>query len=178
MILMDEGQGKSKKAFSFIGKQEAKTWGIISQNITHNINIGNFVLRIYIWKMTYLKIDHKIIQKWANAVLTPINTVAIKLIHKVAIIPKCTVLKGCANVIHMYGHTNTTTLTYYVCQSGTWKAVQNKDGQTHRRPEIIRSVQTHKSQQWPPSISRSWKDFRQTSLASSSKSSKASHHQG
>ena len=102
---------KAKRLFSFIVKQEAKTWGIISQNITHHINIGNFVLRIYIWKMPYLKIDHKIMQKWTNAVLTPIHTVAIKLTHKVAIMPKCNVLKGCANVIRMYRHKNTTIVT-------------------------------------------------------------------
>ena len=47
-----------------------------------------------------LKINNKIMHKWANAVLTPIHTVAITL--------KCTVLPGCDNVVHTYGHTNTT----------------------------------------------------------------------
>ena len=44
-----------KKKMSFIGNQEAKTWGIISQNITHHITIGKLVLRICIWKMCNLK---------------------------------------------------------------------------------------------------------------------------
>ena len=45
------------------------------------------------------KIDHKIVQKWANAVLTPIHKVAITTIHTVAIMPNRTVLQGCANII-------------------------------------------------------------------------------
>ena len=44
---------KQKK--SFTGNQEVKTCGIISQNITHHISIGKFVLHICIWKMPYLK---------------------------------------------------------------------------------------------------------------------------
>ena len=50
-----------------------------------------------------LKIDHKIVHEWANAVLTPIHTVAIT--------PNRTVLQGCANVVRTYGHTNTKTVT-------------------------------------------------------------------
>ena len=44
------------------------------------------------------KINHKIVQKWANAVLTPIHTVEIT--------PKHTVVQGCANVVHTYVWTN------------------------------------------------------------------------
>ena len=50
-----------------------------------------------------LKIDQKIVQEWEKFVLTPI--------HTVAIIPNCTFLQGCADAIHTYGHTNTTTVT-------------------------------------------------------------------
>ena len=57
-----------------------------------------------------LQIDHKVVHEWANNVLTPIHTVAITPTHTVAI-PNRTILKGCANVVHMYGHTNTKTVT-------------------------------------------------------------------
>ena len=58
-----------------------------------------------------LKIDQKIVHKWANAVLTPIHTVAVMLVHTVAIRENRTVLQGCVNVVHTYGHTNTKTVT-------------------------------------------------------------------
>ena len=58
-----------------------------------------------------LKIDHKIVHKWANDVLTPIHTVAIMPIHTVAITQNRTILQGCANAVRVYGHTNTTTVT-------------------------------------------------------------------
>ena len=58
-----------------------------------------------------LKIDHKIVHKWANAVLTPIHTVAITPIHTVAITPNRTVVQGFSNGERTYGHTNTTTVT-------------------------------------------------------------------
>ena len=57
-----------------------------------------------------LKIDHNIVHEWANAVLTPIHAVEITPIHTVAITPNRTVLKGRANVVRMYGHTNTKTV--------------------------------------------------------------------
>ena len=57
------------------------------------------------------KIDHNILHKWANAVLTPIHTVAITPIHMVAITQKKTVLQGCANVVRRYRHKNTKTVT-------------------------------------------------------------------
>ena len=50
-----------------------------------------------------LKIDHKVVHKLANTVLTPIHTVAIT--------PNRTVVQGCANVVHTYEHTNTTIVT-------------------------------------------------------------------
>ena len=49
-----------------------------------------------------LKIDHNIVHKWANAVLTPIHTVAIS--------QNRTVLQGCDNDLRTYGHTNTKTV--------------------------------------------------------------------
>ena len=57
-----------------------------------------------------LKIDHKIVHKWANAVLTPIHLVAVTPVHTVAIRQNLTVLKMCANVLDTYGHTNTKTV--------------------------------------------------------------------
>ena len=58
-----------------------------------------------------LKIDHKIVHEWANAVLTPILAVAITQIHTVAITLNRTVLQECANIVRTYGHTNITTVT-------------------------------------------------------------------
>ena len=46
-----------------------------------------------------LKNDHKIVHKWANAVLTPIHMVAVTPVHTLAISQNLTVLKGCANVV-------------------------------------------------------------------------------
>ena len=60
---------------------------------------------------TLLKIDYKIVHKWANTVLTPIHTVAITPLHMVEIPKNLTVLKGYDNVIHTYIHKNTKTLT-------------------------------------------------------------------
>ena len=57
-----------------------------------------------------LKIDHNIVHKWANAVLTPIHTVAFTPVHMVAIRQNRTVIQGCANVVRTYGHTNTKTV--------------------------------------------------------------------
>ena len=58
-----------------------------------------------------LKIDHKIVHKCSDAMLTPIHTVVVNPIHKVAITQNRTVIQGCANVVHTYGHTNTKTVT-------------------------------------------------------------------
>ena len=58
-----------------------------------------------------LKIDHKIVHKWANDVLTPIHTVATTPIHTAEIKTNRTVLQGCANVVRTYGHTNTKKVT-------------------------------------------------------------------
>ena len=57
-------------------------------------------------KNSQLKINHKIVHKWANAVLTEIHTVIIT--------PNHTVLQECDNVVRKQGHTNTKTVTYYV----------------------------------------------------------------
>ena len=40
-----------QKDFFVYWKKEAKTWRIISRNITHHITIGKFVLRICIWQI-------------------------------------------------------------------------------------------------------------------------------
>ena len=53
-------------------------------------------------KNALLKIDHKIVHKWSNAVLTSIDTVAVTPIHTVAITQKRTVLQGCDNVVRTY----------------------------------------------------------------------------
>ena len=58
-----------------------------------------------------LKIGNKIVQKWANDVLTPIHMVAVTRVHTVAITQNRTVLQGCGNVVRTYGHTNTKTVT-------------------------------------------------------------------
>ena len=58
-----------------------------------------------------LKIDQNIVHKWANVVLTPNHTVAVTPVHTVVIRKNCTVMQGCANLVHTYGHTNTKTLT-------------------------------------------------------------------
>ena len=58
-----------------------------------------------------LKIGNKIVQKWANDVLTPIHTVAVTPVHTVAITQNRTVLQGCGNVVRTYVHTNTKTVT-------------------------------------------------------------------
>ena len=44
-----------KQFFLFSTAGTRAAWGIISQNITHNITIGKFMLPICIWQMTYLK---------------------------------------------------------------------------------------------------------------------------
>ena len=53
-----------------------------------------------------LKIDHKIVQKWDNAVLTLIHTVVVTPIHTVTIRKNRTFLKGCANVVRTYVRTH------------------------------------------------------------------------
>ena len=41
-----------QKDFFVYWKPGSQKWGIISQNITHHIIIGKFVMRICIWKIT------------------------------------------------------------------------------------------------------------------------------
>ena len=50
-----------------------------------------------------LKIDHKVVQEWENAVLTPNYMVVLRSNYKV--------VQGWANVVCMYRHTKTTTAT-------------------------------------------------------------------
>ena len=57
-----------------------------------------------------IKIDHNIVLKWANAVLTIIYTVSITSIHTVAITPNHTILKRCANAVRTEGQTSTKTV--------------------------------------------------------------------
>ena len=58
-----------------------------------------------------LKINHKIVNKWASFVLTPIHTVAVTPIHTVAITQNRTVLQECNNAVCTYVHTTTKTVT-------------------------------------------------------------------
>ena len=59
-----------------------------------------------------LKIDHKIVHKCSNAVLTPIHTVAVAPVHTVAIRENRTVLQGCTNAVHNYVRTYVRTRKY------------------------------------------------------------------
>ena len=70
----------------------------------------NFATYLYI-ENALIKTDQKIVQKWSNAVLTPIHTVAVTPVHTVAISKNHTVMQGCANFVRTYGHTNTKTVT-------------------------------------------------------------------
>ena len=58
-----------------------------------------------------LKIDHEIVHKWANAVITQIHTITVRPIHTVAITHNRTVLQGYSNVVRMYRRTNTKKVT-------------------------------------------------------------------
>ena len=61
-----------------------------------------------------LKINRKIVHRWANAMLMPIHTDIFMPIHTVAMTQNHSVLQGCDNVIRTYEHTNTKTVTQYV----------------------------------------------------------------
>ena len=65
-----------------------------------------------------LKINHKIVHKWANAVLTPIHMVAVTPIHMVAITKNCTVMQGCDNAVCMYIRTHKYQNSNVVCMTG------------------------------------------------------------
>ena len=106
---MDEGQGL-KKDFFFYWKPGSQNMGdyFTKHHPTHH---HREICAIYLYIANALrKIDHKIVHKWDNAVLTLIHTVTITPIHTVAITNRA-VLQGCANVVHMYGHKNTKTVT-------------------------------------------------------------------
>ena len=70
-----------------------------------------------------LKIDHKILHKWANDVLTPIHTVISTPVHTVAIRQNCNVMQGCDNVVrtyvwtHKYQNSNLVRMEGVVCES-------------------------------------------------------------
>ena len=73
-----------------------------------------------------LKNFHDIVHKWANAVLTPIHTVAITQ-----------TVMFCKVVLMSYVRTDTQIPKQYLNTydgGGTWKPVRKKDGQTRSRP--------------------------------------------
>ena len=84
--------------------------GCFTKNHPPHHHRGIHAMYLYM-ENALLKIDHKIVHKWANAVLTPIHTVSVTPVHTVAIKKKHTVLKECANVVRTYGHTNTKIVT-------------------------------------------------------------------
>ena len=62
------------------------------------------ILTTYIYMTNaLLKIDHMLVQRIANSVLTPNHTVELTPKHKA--------VKGCANVVRTYGHANLKTVT-------------------------------------------------------------------
>ena len=70
--------------------------------------------------------------KWANAVLTPIHTVAVTPVHIVAIRKNRTVLQGRDNAVCTYVRTDTQIPKQkrsMYAGGGTWKTVRKKDGQ-------------------------------------------------
>ena len=107
---MDEGQDKTKNIFIY--------WKPGSQNIgdyftKHNLpHHHREICAMYLYMAhARLKIDRKIVHKWAYSVLTPIHTVAVTSVHKVTFRQNHTVLQGCANDVHTYRHKNTKTVT-------------------------------------------------------------------
>ena len=44
-----------QKDFFVYWKPGSQKWGVLSRNITHHITVGKFVLRVCIWKISYLK---------------------------------------------------------------------------------------------------------------------------
>ena len=72
-----------------------------TKNHPPNNHIENYC---YLFYMVHalLKINHEVVQEWANAVLMPNHTFVIT--------PNHTVLQGCSNFVRMYRHTDTTTL--------------------------------------------------------------------
>ena len=99
---MDEGQGKTKDFFVY-WKQGSQNMG---DNFTkhHPPHHNREICATYLYmENSLLKIDHKIVQKLANALLTPIHTVKIT--------QNRTVLQGCDNAVHTYGKTNIKTVT-------------------------------------------------------------------
>ena len=76
-------------------------------NTTLSLHHHGEICATYLYMANYLlKIDHKIMHKWANDVLTPIHTVAVTPVHTVKITQNLTVLQGCANVVRTYVRTH------------------------------------------------------------------------
>ena len=102
---------KQKTKHSYIGNQEAKKRGgcFTKHSPPHH---RREICATYLYMLnSLLKINHKIVYKWAHAVITPIHTVAVTPIHTVANTQNRTVLQNCDNVVRTYGHTNTKTVT-------------------------------------------------------------------
>ena len=61
----------------------------------HSTHHSREICATYLYMVNILlKIDHKIVHKWANAIVTPIHTAIIVPIHTVAITPDRTVVQG------------------------------------------------------------------------------------
>ena len=103
-----------QKDFLFIGKQESTNMGDYFRK-HHPPHHHREICDTYLYMENFLlTIDHKIVHKWANDVLTLIHTVATTPIHTAETTPNRTVLQGCANIVCTYGHTNTKIVTYYI----------------------------------------------------------------
>ena len=102
-ILLDEGKDKTKRHFRLLETGKLKH---------HQPHHHREICAMYLYMENVLfKIDHKIVHEWCNDALTPIHMITITPIHMVAIPPNRTVVKRCANVVRIYGHTNTTKVT-------------------------------------------------------------------
>ena len=100
-ILLDEGQGKTKRFFRLLETRKPKYGEYFTKY--HPPHHHREICATYLYmENAQLKIDHKIVHKYSNAVLTTIHTVAITLIYTVIITPNRTVVQGCANVVRTY----------------------------------------------------------------------------
>ena len=114
-----------QKYFLFVGNQEAKTWGVNSQNITHHITIGKLLLRICVCQMPYLKF---IIRSCTNGpMLCSRQYIRLKSLQTVLL---------CKGVIMPYVRMDTQTPQQYLStydRGVTWKPVRKKYGHTRSR---------------------------------------------
>ena len=92
-----------QKEFLFYWKPGSQNMGdyFIEHNLPHHHR--EFCATYFYMANEILKIDHKVMQEWANSVLTPNHTVALTPNHKV--------VQDCDNVVRKCGHTKPTTLT-------------------------------------------------------------------